>query len=115
MENNYIYVPDLTTYNCFVVRDTNTLRAYKEIPQNNSTIEYRDYYINSHYLYQDGYQTFSQYSTLPVCLDSSTLTNSYGYRNDISDILISFAIIVGIAYFFINSLVKTLFKGRRFF
>lgn len=115
MENSLIYVPDLTTYKCFVVRDSNTLRAYKEFPQNNSTIEYRDYFINSHYLFQDGSQTFSQYATLPVCLDSSILTNSYGYRTDLSDILICFVIIVGISYFLINSLVKTLFKGRRFF
>ena len=52
-----IYVPDLENFKCFVVRDTNTLRAYKEIPLKNTEIEYRDYYINSHYLYQDGTQS----------------------------------------------------------
>lgn len=116
MENNIlIYVPDLTSYECFVVRDTNTLRAYKEMPYTNKTIEYRDYYINSHYLYQDGSQQFSQYSTIPVCLDSSVLTTSYGYRNDIADICIVAFIIIFSIYFLVSSCIKCLFKGRKIF
>ena len=86
-----IYVPDLESYKCFVVRDTNTLRAYKEIPVKNTEIEYRDYYINSHYLYQDGTQSFGNYTTyLPVCLDTNKLTTAYNYRNDFADIMIIF-------------------------
>ena len=87
-----IYVPDLN-YKCYVVRDTNTIRAYKRVPTNNSTIDYRDYYYNSNYLYQDGEQTFSQYTTLPTCLDSNVLTDNSYYRNDIADILFIFTII----------------------
>lgn len=87
-----IYVPDLTNYRCFVVRDSNTIRAYKNIPYNNSASEYRDYYINSNYLYQDGEQTFSQYTTLPVCLDNSKLTTEVYYRNDFDAILTIFLI-----------------------
>lgn len=88
-----IYVPDLENYKCFVVRSENVIRAYKQIPYNNSTIEYRDYYFNSNYLYQDGEQTFSQYTTLPICLDNNNLTTNFYYRNDLDSILTSFLII----------------------
>lgn len=87
-----IYVPDKENYKCFVVRSEEVIRAYKQVPQNNTTIEYRDYYYNSNYLYNDGEQTFSQYTTLPICLaDSSTSTDFY-YRNDLPGILLIFVI-----------------------
>ena len=79
-----IYVPDLTNYKCYVVRSDSTIRAYKEIPKYNFT---------ANYMYQDGIQSFGSYSTLPVCLDNSTLTTDYYYRNDFPDILIIFSII----------------------
>ena len=44
---NKIYVPDMSVYACYVVRDSNTIRAYEEIPKHDKTINYRDYYINS--------------------------------------------------------------------
>ena len=87
-----IYVPDLKNYKCFVVRDETTIRAYKEVPRKNSDIEYRDYFYNSNYLYQDGEQSFGNYSVLPVCLDNSILTNEVYYRNDFDSILIIFLI-----------------------
>lgn len=88
-----IYVPDLESYKCFVIRNDSTIRAYKEIPRNNSDIEYRDYYYNSNYLYQDGIQSFSNYYSLPVCLDSNVLTNDFYYRNDFDSILVMFLIL----------------------
>ena len=88
-----IYVPDLKSYKCFVVRNDSTLRAYKEIPRNNSDVEYRDYYYNSNYLFQDGIQSFSNYTTLPVCLDANLLTDDFYYRNDFDSILIMFLIL----------------------
>lgn len=88
-----IYVPDKENYSCFVVRDSNTIRAYKQKPTYNSNIDYRDYYVNSNYMYQDGNQQFSNYSTLPVCLNNSELTNNVYYRNDFDSILIIFLIL----------------------
>ena len=88
-----IYVPDTENYSCFVVRDSNTIRAYKEQPQINTEIEYRDYYVNSNYMYQDGTQQFSRYTTLPVCLSNSVLTDNVYYRNDFDSILIIFLIL----------------------
>ena len=100
-----IYVPDLTNYKCFVVRSEEVIRAYKQTPTNNSTIEYRDYYFNSNYLYQDGEQSFSQYTTLPVCLSKNDLTDNYAYRNDFDKILV-ITLILSIFIIYIPSKTK---------
>lgn len=108
-----IYVPELENYKCYVVMNDSTIRAYKEIPNRNSTINYRDYYYSSHYLYQDGSQQFSQYSTLPVCLDNSKLTSDFYYRTDFDSILIIFIIIVGFVYFILRKFIRVHFLGFR--
>ena len=86
-----IYVPDLN-YECYYLQSEGVIRAYEEMPENNKTINYRDYYINSNYIYKDGYTQFSSYSTLPTCLETSVLTNDVYYRKDFADILIIFFI-----------------------
>lgn len=88
-----IYVPEKENYKCFVVRSEEVIRAYEELPQHNTTVQYRDYYYNSNYLYNDGIQQFSQYATLPVCLADSVITTDVYYRNDIDSILIVFSIL----------------------
>lgn len=105
-----IYVPD-KNYQCFVVQNENVIRAYKTVPRNNSTINYRDYYIHSDYIFQDGSQSFSQYSTLPVCLSSSEITDNWFYRLDLPDILISFTIIC-LFIFYIPYKIFSRFFGR---
>lgn len=87
-----IYVPDTDSYKCFVVQNEQVIRAYKSIPRNNTTVYYRDYYLQSNYIYKDGQQTFGQYTTLPICLEESSVTTDYFYRNDIDSILVTFAI-----------------------
>lgn len=106
-----IYVPDLENYQCFVVRSEEVIRAYEEVPRNNTEVNYRDYYYNSNYTYNDGIQSFSQYTTLPICLESSNITDSIYYRNDFDSILIIFIIIVGGCWFLISKLIKTFFRG----
>lgn len=81
-----LYVPNVEDYKCVVIRDSETIRAYKEIPTNNSNIDYDDYYYNSHYINQSGIQQFSQYTTLPTCQNTENLTDEIYYRNDIPDI-----------------------------
>lgn len=88
-----IYVPDLENYKCVYVRGEGVIRAYKEIPKINSTVDYRDYYIDSNYIFTDGGQTFNQYSTLPTCLSDEVLTDEVYYRNDFDSILIIFLIL----------------------
>lgn len=105
-----IYVPDLENYQCFVVRDTNTIRAYKGRPSYNSELEYRDYYINSNYLYQDGIQSFGNYSTIPVCLDNSNLTTEIYYRNDFDSILIIFFIMSIFCFYIPLKVFSRLFR-----
>lgn len=94
-----IYVPDLN-YQCVYVYGEGVIRAYEERPQTNKTINYRDYYINSNYIYKDGSTTFNSYSSLPTCLSSSVLTNDFYYRNDIDSILIIFSILVIFCIYF---------------
>lgn len=105
-----IYVPDLENYKCYVIRSDTTMRAYKEIPQNNKEIEYRDYYYNSNYLYQDGIQSFSSYSTLPVCLSDTTITDNVFYRNDIDSILIIFLIMCIFSFYIPLKVFMRLFR-----
>lgn len=108
-----IYVPDLENYQCFVVRSEEVIRAYEEVPKNNTEVSYRDYYYNSNYLFNDGIQSFSQYTTLPVCIDGSLLTDNFYYRNDFDSILIIFIIMVGGAWFLISKLIKTFLRGHK--
>lgn len=109
-----IYVPNDSTFNkCYVVQGEGVIRGYDHTPSNNTTYNYRDYYINSSYIYRDGTGSWSQYATLPICLSADTITNNYVYRNDFANILIIFFLMVGGTWFLISKLVKTLFKGHR--
>lgn len=107
-----IYVPD-TSYSCYVVRSENVIRAYSEMPQHNVTSSYRDYYFNSNYLYQDGQQTFNQYSTLPVCLSNDFITNNVYYRNDFDNILIIFIILCYVGLVIPFKIFSRLFRRSR--
>lgn len=112
-----IYVPDLS-YECFVVQNADTIRAYKIKPYNPSynqsvTIEYRDYYLKSNYIYQDGTQQFSNYSTLPTCLNESFLTDNFYYRNDFDSILVIFLILSIFCFYIPLKIFSKLFKRGR--
>lgn len=106
-----IYVPDLENYSCFVVRDETTIRAYEEVPQRNQEVDYRDYYYNSNYLYQDGTQSFGNYSTLPVCLSNDVLTSDVYYRNDFDRILVIIFILLIVCFYFPYRIISRFF-GR---
>lgn len=111
-----IYVPDLENYKCFVVQSEGVIRAYENVPEYNTSSNYRDYYINSSYIYKDGTQNFgnSSYYGLPVCLDNTKLTNAISYRLDFDKILICFVIIVGIFYFITSKIIRSLFFGGKY-
>ena len=69
-----IYVPENNTYNkCYVVQNSDIIRAYDRVPSNNTNYNYRDYYIKSNYIYKDGTGSWSQYAALPICLTSFIL------------------------------------------
>lgn len=94
-----IYLPD-TSYQCYVVQSEGVIRAYEEKPMQNSTINYRDYYIKSDYIYRDSYQTFSTYSTLPTCLDKNIITDNVYSRLDLPEILLSLFILLILCFYF---------------
>lgn len=108
-----IYVPE--DYNnsnyCVYMQSNSVLRVYTARPTYNSTITYRDFMVDNHYLYRDGVTSFSQYSTLPTCLAQDQLTSFWGYRTDLADILLSLGIIVVFLYFVLSRPFKLLFRG----
>lgn len=94
MENEKIFIPESSIYNkCYVVQSEGVIRGYDKVPVYNSSYNYRDYYINSSYIYRDGQGSWSNYSTLPTCLDSDVITNDFYYRLDMPNILLMFLII----------------------
>lgn len=111
---NKIYIPleEGESYACYTIYDKDTVRAYVSTPAINSTSNYTDYYVNSHYMYKRGIQSWGNYNTnLPTCLGSTEITTDYFYRNDISDILIIFMIISIVGVYIPVKLFSKLF-GR---
>ena len=107
-----LYVPDDLPYNaCYVLQNNYTLRVYDEVPRANSTIDYIDVALDNHYIYRDGTQTFSTYTTIPTCIVSDRITNSWIYRTDIFEIMGVIVIIVVILYFCLSKPIKCLFRG----
>lgn len=108
---NNIYLPEDNIYNkCYVVQNEDVIRGYDRVPSHNTTYNYRDYYINSDYIYKDGTGQWSNYSTLPICLDNNIITNDYYYRVDFPDILIMFCIISFFGFFIPFKIFSKLFK-----
>ena len=85
-----IYVPEYNSNNCAYIYNSDIIRVYDSVPRANSTIAYKDYYIKSSYIYNEGSSTFSNYSTLPVCINSNRITTDVYYRNDLPSILFIF-------------------------
>ena len=107
-----IYVPQDSTYNkCYVIQSEGVIRGYSQVPAYNTSINYRDYYIDSSYIYRDNTATFGNYSSLPVCLASNDLTNNVFYRNDIDKILVIFIILLIIGFYFPYKIISRMF-GR---
>lgn len=94
MNNIYLPIEKVSDYKCYSVLDRDTIRAYVQQPQLDSTSQYVDFYINSHYLQKTGIQSFGNWnSSLPTCLNSNSITNEVYYRNDFDSILIIFLIL----------------------
>ena len=109
-----IYMPQDNTYNkCYVVQSEGVVRGYAQVPQVNTTINYRDYYIKSDYIYRDGTQTFSSYSTPPTCLANDIITNDFWYRLDLTNVLLNVTIIALFGLYLPWRIFKSLF-GKRF-
>lgn len=110
-----IYLPvEVESTNCAYMYDKDTIRVYEEVPRNNATIAYTDYFINSDYLSRSGYTTFGNYNTFSnTCLSYTNFTTNAMYRLDLAQILIIAFIFTFIFYYMIRTLVRRLFYGRR--
>ena len=108
---NNIYIPEDITYNkCYVVQNEDVIRAYDVVPRNNIDYNYRDFYINSNYIYKDGSGSWSSYSTLPVCLDNNIITHDFYYRTDFPDILFMFLVFVLFCFYIPFRIIRRFFK-----
>ena len=106
-----IYVPN-DTYACYSVLDKDTIRAYHTQPKRASTIDYTDYFINSHYISSEGSETFLTTSSLPVCITSQNITSEVYYRNDFPSILLTFILLAIICFLLPTMLILKLFKKK---
>lgn len=84
-----VYVPDLD-YACYTIYDKDTIRAYHVMPEKGSETPYTDFFIHSDYYTKNGKELISE--TLPICLESTKLTNDIYYRTDLANILVIFLI-----------------------
>ncbi len=105
-----IYVPNKDNYKCFVVQSEEVIRAYEDIPNYNTNVNYRDYYIRSDYIYREGTQQFGTYTTLPTCLPSDTITSNFYYRLDFDKILVIFIILAIICVLLPLKIVMRFFR-----
>lgn len=104
-----IYVANINDYKCYYVYSEGVIRAYEQIPQANRTVNYRDYFIDSNYIYRDGTTSFSSYSILPTCLPSDVITDNVYYRNDFDKILVIFLILMIICFYFPYKVMSRVF------
>lgn len=94
MKNVYLPIDNVNDFACYSVFDKDTIRAYFNKPQINTSSNYIDFYINSHYLEKEGTQSWGSYTQyLPTCISSSAITTDFYYRNDMSEILVIFIIL----------------------
>lgn len=104
-----VYIPT-TDYECVVVQNEQIIRAYIDMPKNNQSSRYVDYYPKMDYYFREGEQNFSSYTTLPTCLNSSILTSDFYYRIDFSNILIMFFIMSFFCFYLPIKLFSKLFR-----
>lgn len=93
-----VYVPEYNSGNCAYIYNSDIIRVYESQPRNNTTINYKDYYIKSSYIYNEGSTTFGSYASLPVCINSNRITTEVYYRNDFSSILVIFFLLSFICF-----------------
>lgn len=106
----YLPIDDFSSYSCYYVYDKDTIRVYDSLPQLNTSSNYTDYFLNSHYLTKSGSQTWGNYSQLPVCENVNKFTNDIYYRNDMPSILLMFLIFCIFCFYIPFKIVKSFFK-----
>ena len=99
MNNIYLPVDNVTDFKCYEVRDKDTIRAYYNKPAINSSSDYIDFYINSHYLEKTGSVSWGQWGqNLPTCINESNITNDIIYRFDYTQSILLFSLLALIMF-----------------
>lgn len=106
-----IYVPNLSSNNCVVVQDHDTIRVYDNEPISGIEVNYVDYYVNSHYLSKSGSIIYGDSSFLDSCISSDNLTTNFYYRNDMDSIMIIFVVLALICVYLPYKIYSRMF-GR---
>lgn len=111
MNKIYLPVENTNDFKCYSVQNDYTIRAYVDTPQIDSSSNYVDFYINSHYLEKTGVQTWGNYTQyLPICLSNENITNDFYYRNDFPDILFMFLVFVFFGMYIPFRIIRRFFK-----
>ena len=111
MDNIYLPIDNVNDFACYSIFDKDTVRAYYTKPALDSSSNYVDFYINSHYLQKTGIQSWGQWnSSLPTCLSSDSITTDYYYRNDFPDILLIFIIFAIVGIYLPFKLISRIFR-----
>lgn len=105
-----IYVPEYNNGNCAYIYNSDIIRVYDSLPTHNSVVNYKDYYIKSSYIYNEGSTNFGNYSTLPVCIANDRITTDVYYRNDFVYILVIFFLMSWICFYIPWKILLRLFR-----
>lgn len=112
MDNIYLPIDSVNDFACYSVYDKDTIRAYKTMPTINGSSDYVDFFINSHYLENEGTQSWGQWTNyLPTCISPSAITNDYYYRTDMPEIL-TMVIIIAICVIYLPYKIIARLFGR---
>lgn len=110
MENQTkIYIPQINENQCAYVLDSETIRVL-DSNNLNENVNYTDYFINSHYISKSGSILLTESVD---CIRQDIITSDFYYRNDLSDILICFLIILFICFYFPTRIMARFFKRLR--
>ena len=103
-----IFVPNSDSYSCIEVINHYTLRAYEDTPVVGSSVNFRDYFIDSNYLFKDGSEVIE---ISPICISTDNLTSDVFYRSDFDKILLITFILLILLFWFPYKIISRLF-GR---
>jgi len=109
-----IYLPiDIYDNYCAYWYDNNTIRVFYQKPITERTsYDYIDFFTDNHYYSKTGSQYIYSVSDLD-CISKDNFTSDIYYRNDITDILICFVILISIPLILIKLFLNNFRKRAK--
>lgn len=107
-----IYLPvEITNQNCAYIVNEEVIRVYDIKPTTTGNYTYTEYFVGFDYNIRNGVSQFSQYSTFPTCLPTSSFTTNYMYRTDFVNIVVIIFIFLIVCFYFPIRVISRIF-GR---